>query len=104
MRPGRRRSSLRHRKAPKLHRRATLNSSPSCEYGVPVASAAGRAGDREMERVRRVHTLRSYRVVSVLRIGVLAFVVGAMVVATPVRSGVGSSRSSPSTRLPPSAL
>ncbi|GLB85909.1 histidine kinase [Mycobacterium kiyosense] len=36
-----------------------------------------------MERVRRVHTLRSYRVVSVLRIGVLAFVVGAMVVATP---------------------
>ncbi|QLL10467.1 sensor histidine kinase [Mycobacterium vicinigordonae] len=36
-----------------------------------------------MERVRRVHALRSYRVVAVLRIGVLAFVVGAMVLASP---------------------
>ncbi|MFV8319564.1 sensor histidine kinase [Mycobacterium sp. 23] len=41
------------------------------------------ASDVELDRVRRNHQLRSYRIVAVLRIGVLAFVIGAMVVAAP---------------------
>ncbi|MDP7706095.1 MULTISPECIES: sensor histidine kinase [unclassified Mycobacterium] len=41
------------------------------------------ASDAELDRVRSIHQLRSYRVVAVLRVGVLAFVVGAMVVAAP---------------------
>ncbi len=39
--------------------------------------------DVELVRVRKRHQLRSYRIVSVLRIGVLAFMVSAMVVGTP---------------------
>ncbi|KAA1251505.1 sensor histidine kinase [Mycobacterium simiae] len=39
--------------------------------------------DVELQRVRKLHQLRSYRIVSVLRIGVLAFVVAAMIVGTP---------------------
>ncbi|EUA07506.1 putative sensor histidine kinase NarS domain protein [Mycobacterium kansasii 732] len=49
------------------------------EYGVPVAIT----GDVELERVRNLHQLRSYRIVSVLRIGVLVFVIAAMIVGTP---------------------
>ncbi|MHA7651831.1 sensor histidine kinase [Mycobacterium sp. ML4] len=37
----------------------------------------------ELDRVRRIHQMRSYRIVAILRIGVLAFVLGAMVVAAP---------------------
>lgn len=37
----------------------------------------------ELDRVRRIHQVRSYRIVAVLRIGVLAFVICAMVVAAP---------------------
>ncbi|OSC39625.1 sensor histidine kinase [Mycobacterium decipiens] len=39
--------------------------------------------DVELVRVRTRHQLRAYRIVSVLRIGVLAFMVGAMVVSAP---------------------
>ncbi|WP_158018243.1 sensor histidine kinase [Mycobacterium basiliense] len=39
--------------------------------------------DVELERVRKLHQLRSYRIVAVLRIGVVAFVVAAMIVDTP---------------------
>ncbi|OOK70150.1 putative sensor histidine kinase NarS domain protein [Mycobacterium kansasii] len=39
--------------------------------------------DVELERVRKLHQLRSYRIVSVLRIGVLVFVIAAMIVGTP---------------------
>ncbi|WP_197717834.1 sensor histidine kinase [Mycobacterium basiliense] len=39
--------------------------------------------DAELARVRRMHQLRSYRIGSVLRIGVVAFMVTAMLVGTP---------------------
>ncbi len=41
------------------------------------------ASDEELARVRKIHQMRSYRIVAVLRIGVLAFVIGAMVVSAP---------------------
>jgi two-component system NarL family sensor kinase len=41
------------------------------------------ASNVELDRVRKNHQLRAYRIVAILRIGVLAFVVGAMVVAAP---------------------
>jgi two-component system, NarL family, sensor kinase len=50
------------------------------EYGVPVAAVTS---DVELERVRSLHQLRSYRIASVLRIGVVGLVVAAMVVGTP---------------------
>lgn len=41
------------------------------------------ASNVELDRVRKNHQLRAYRIVAILRVGVLAFVVGAMVVAAP---------------------
>jgi two-component system NarL family sensor kinase len=41
------------------------------------------ASDAGLDRVRTIHQLRAYRIVAVLRVGVLTFVVGAMVVAAP---------------------
>ncbi|SON60720.1 putative sensor histidine kinase NarS [Mycobacterium simulans] len=41
------------------------------------------ASDVDLDRVRKIHQLRSYRIVAVLRIGVVAFMVGAMVVSSP---------------------
>ncbi|ORX19066.1 histidine kinase [Mycobacterium szulgai] len=55
------------------------------EYGVAVVNAS----DIELKRVRRVHQLRSYRIVAVLRVGLLAFMVVAMFVSSP-RSEWGS--------------
>ncbi|OBF60684.1 histidine kinase [Mycobacterium sp. 852002-51971_SCH5477799-a] len=40
------------------------------------------AGDVELERVRTVHQLRSYRIGSVLRIGVVGLMVAAMIIGT----------------------
>lgn len=48
------------------------------EYGDRVAVA----GDIELERVRTVHQLRSYRIGSVLRIGVVGLMVAAMIIGT----------------------
>ena len=41
------------------------------------------ASDAELDRVRKNHQLRSYRIVSVLRIGVVGLMVAAMLVGTP---------------------
>lgn len=49
------------------------------EYGDLVAVVS----DAELNRVRRVHQLRMYRMSSVLRIGVVGLMVAAMVVGTP---------------------
>ncbi len=49
------------------------------EYGDRVAVAS----DAELDRVRRNHQLRSYRIVSVLRIGVVGLMAAAMLVGTP---------------------
>jgi len=49
------------------------------EYGDLVAVAS----DAELDRVRRAHQLRLYRIASVLRIGVVGLMVAAMVVGTP---------------------
>lgn len=48
------------------------------EYGDRVAGA----GDAELERVRTIHQLRSYRIGSVLRIGVVGLMVAAMIIGT----------------------
>jgi two-component system NarL family sensor kinase len=48
------------------------------EYGDRVAVA----GDVELERVRTIHQLRSYRIGSVLRIGVVGLMVAAMIIGT----------------------
>lgn len=48
------------------------------EYGDRVAVA----GDAELERVRTVHQLRSYRIGSVLRFGVVGLMVAAMIIGT----------------------
>jgi two-component system, NarL family, sensor kinase len=48
------------------------------EYGVAVAAIS----DVELDRVRRAHQLRSYRIASVLRIGVVGLMVGAMIIGT----------------------
>ncbi|ORW78569.1 histidine kinase [Mycobacterium riyadhense] len=48
------------------------------EYGVPVVMTS----DVELDRVRKVHQLRSYRIASVLRIGVVTLMSAAMVVGT----------------------
>lgn len=49
------------------------------EYGNRVAETS----DAELQRVRRVHQLRSYRIASVFRIGVVGLMVAAFVVDTP---------------------
>lgn len=48
------------------------------EYGDRVAVV----GDLELERVRTIHQLRSYRIGSVLRIGVVGLMVAAMIIGT----------------------
>jgi two-component system NarL family sensor kinase len=48
------------------------------EYGVPVVLTS----DVELDRVRRVHQLRSYRIGSVLRLGVVLLMVAAMLIGT----------------------
>lgn len=48
------------------------------EYGVLVAMTSS----AELDRVRWAHQLRSYRIASVLRIGVVGLMVAAMVVGT----------------------
>lgn len=48
------------------------------EYGDRVAVAS----DAELNRVRRVHQLRSYRIASVLRLGVVGLMVAAMMIGT----------------------
>ena len=50
------------------------------EYGVCVAAATSEV---ELARVRRLHQLRSYRIGSVLRIGVVGLMVAAMLIDTP---------------------
>ena len=55
-----------------------LGAADADEYGDRVAVT----GDVELERVRTVHQLRSYRIGSVLRIGVVALMVAAMVIGT----------------------
>jgi two-component system, NarL family, sensor kinase len=49
------------------------------EYGVPVAAVTS---DVELDRVRRLHQLRSYRIASVVRIGVVGLMVAAMIIGT----------------------
>ncbi|MEE6136914.1 ATP-binding protein [Mycobacterium sp. 050128] len=39
--------------------------------------------DAELHRVRRIHQLRSYRIASVIRIGVVGLMVAAMIIGTP---------------------
>jgi two-component system, NarL family, sensor kinase len=48
------------------------------EYGVRVAETS----DAELRRVRRAHQLRSYRIGSVVRIGVVGLMVAAMIIGT----------------------
>jgi two-component system NarL family sensor kinase len=48
------------------------------EYGDRVADAS----DAELQRVRRIHQLRSYRIASVVRIGVVGLMVAAMIIGT----------------------
>ncbi len=55
-----------------------LGAADADEYGNRVAVT----GDVELERVRTVHQLRSYRIGSVLRIGVVGLMVAAMVIGT----------------------
>ncbi|CQD20903.1 two component sensor kinase [Mycobacterium lentiflavum] len=49
------------------------------EYCVRVADTS----DAELHRVRRIHQLRSYRIASVIRIGVVGLMVAAMIIGTP---------------------
>lgn len=48
------------------------------EYGYRVAETS----DAELQRVRRIHQLRSYRIASVVRIGVVGLMVAAMIIGT----------------------
>jgi len=48
------------------------------EYGDRVAETS----DAELQRVRRIHQLRSYRIASVVRIGVVGLMVAAMIIGT----------------------
>jgi two-component system NarL family sensor kinase len=48
------------------------------EYGYRVADAS----DAELQRVRKVYQLRSYRIASVVRIGVVGLMVAAMIIGT----------------------
>ncbi|VBA42656.1 putative sensor histidine kinase NarS [Mycobacterium attenuatum] len=78
---GRAHSGLRARPAKLLGGRRVAEQAGTRrrEYGIPVAISS----DVELERVRKLHQLRSYRIVSVLRIGVLVFLIAAMIVGTP---------------------
>lgn len=62
-----------------------MSQFPVC-FGVTDADEYGDrvvvAGDAELERVRTVHQLRSYRIGSVLRIGVVGLMVAAMIIGT----------------------
>ncbi|SOX56037.1 histidine kinase [Mycobacterium ahvazicum] len=49
------------------------------EYCVRVADTS----DAELHRVRRIHQLRSYRIASVIRIGVVGLMIAAMIIGTP---------------------
>lgn len=63
-----------------LMRRHTVcfGSSAADEYGERVAVT----GDAELERVRTVHQVRSYRIGAVLRLGVVGLMVAAMIIGT----------------------
>lgn len=60
------------------HFSVCLGAADADEYGERVAVA----GDAELERVRTVHQLRSYRIGSVLRIGVVGLMIAAMLIGT----------------------
>lgn len=60
------------------HFRDCFGAADADEYGDRVAVAH----DVELERVRTVHQLRSYRIGSVLRIGVVGLMVAAMMIGT----------------------
>lgn len=59
--------------------RESGNSDPSGEYGIWVVINS----DVELDRVRKVHQVRSYRIASVLRVGVVGLMVTAMMIGTP---------------------
>jgi two-component system NarL family sensor kinase len=61
-----------------MHLRSICFGAGTDEYGDRVAVA----GDAELERVRMVHQLRSYRIGSVLRLGVVGLMVAAMIIGT----------------------
>src|SRR3984885_432641 len=56
----------------------SLGGASTDEYCVRVADTS----DAELQRVRRIHQLRSYRIASVVRIGVVALMVAAMIIGT----------------------
>src|ERR1700722_5354013 len=56
----------------------SLEGASTDEYCVRVADTS----DTELRRVRRVHQLRSYRIASVVRIGVVGLMVAAMIIGT----------------------
>jgi two-component system NarL family sensor kinase len=56
----------------------SLEGAGTDEYCVRVADTS----DTELQRVRRVHQLRSYRIASVVRIGVVGLIVAAMIIGT----------------------
>lgn len=56
----------------------SLRAASTDEYCVRVADTS----DAELHRVRRVHQLRSYRIASVVRIGVVGLMVAAMIIGT----------------------
>jgi hypothetical protein len=55
-----------------------LGGADTDEYGDRVAETS----DAELQRVRRIHQLRSYRIASVVRIGVVGLMVAAMIIGT----------------------
>jgi two-component system, NarL family, sensor kinase len=56
-----------------------LGGASTDEYGVRVADT----GDAELHRARSIHQLRSYRIASVIRIGVVGLMAAAMIIGTP---------------------
>lgn len=63
-----------------------LRLSPSCGGGTDIGEYGDRVtqiGDAELQRARRVHQLRSYRIASVIRIGVVGLMTAAMIIGTP---------------------
>jgi two-component system, NarL family, sensor kinase len=56
----------------------SLRAASTDEYCVRVADTS----DAELHRVRRIHQLRSYRIASVVRIGVVGLMVAAMIIGT----------------------
>lgn len=62
-----------------MRRHAVCLGSPAAdEYGERVAVT----GDAELERVRTIHQLRSYRIGAVLRLGVVGLMAAAMIIGT----------------------